>query len=121
MERVRSVRSGEGIPLPQAFDSDSESAGTERRGEEEHAGRGMFDVNTSEFQLEEETERAAAGEGDDEKGPIEAIGIRAFKMLQILRERIGTSDHGVKVRFCRYSVSTYIRRKYLSVKCQNTD
>lgn len=82
------MMSSDRIPLPQPLDSESASRVESQRptaGTEGYAAM-LLDVNTSELQLAEETERDDARE-TSEQGPVDAIGIRAFKMLELLRSQ----------------------------------
>lgn len=84
----RSMASSDAIPLPQDFGTAFEDRNESREQEAES----LFNVNTSDLQLIEETEKneedgQPEGEGVGIKGPVEAIGVRAFKMLEILREQ----------------------------------
>lgn len=85
-QRGRRMNSRDAIPLPESLGMTPEETG----------GAGyldsMFRVNTSDFHLAEETDRAdddaqQQHESQVDKGPIHAIGIRAFKMLELLRRQ----------------------------------
>lgn len=59
--------------------------------------RNLFNINTSELQLEEETEKDEGNEGEtplraEEHWRIDAIGVKGFKLLEMLRAMRNNSD-----------------------------
>lgn len=80
--------SSDAIPLPQPLDAGSEGQDVRVSSVPGSLGRnsGLFDIHTSDLQLAEETEKDDLGD-DANRGPIDAIGIRAFKLLELLRSQ----------------------------------
>lgn len=59
--------------------------------------KNLFDINTSELQLEEETEKDEGNEGGtpsraEEHWRIDAIGVKGFKLLEMLRAMRNNDD-----------------------------
>lgn len=75
----RSMMSSDRIPLPQDFGAEQDDTAEAQR------TQSLFHINTSDIQLIEETQKEENTEEYGEKGPIGTLGVRAFKMLEILR------------------------------------
>lgn len=70
------------------YPAGSSSGAVDNDGGQEGSSRdGRLDVQASDFELIEETEKTEKNPSSG-KGPIERIGIRGYKMLQMLRSEV---------------------------------
>lgn len=83
-------------------------------------GQNLFSMATSELQLVEETEREDMTTQDVQHGPVEAIGVRAFKMLDMMHKMmegdvpVGVGATITTVRFFS-NLSSQCKREHATI------